>query len=468
MAAITAAGSGSGIDVDLIVDGLTKAERKLTDQRHTRRETQLNASMTAFDAFKTALTELQKGLAGLTTRTEVSARTATSSKPEVFTATAGTAAALSSSDIQVERLAQAHKVTSKGYTNPDSVVGNGTLTISMGSKSFNVEIKDAENDTLAKVRDAINSASDNPGVKATILTVADPDNPGSTQSKLVLTSSQTGAANAISVAVQDGDGDNADTAGLSALATANLSEISAAQDAKIYVDGFEATSASNTFSGVLEGVVITAVSADPGVSHSLNVSTDAGALKTKIGAFVTAYNAYQKTFKFLTDYDAGKKEGGLLTGDSLARTASVTLNRALSATNSKDTGDFPALADIGITRSRTGELEINDEKLSKALSSDFDAVSNLIAGDDGVLKKFNTAVNDLTGSKGGIAKRTEMYKTQLDDLKKQKADFEIRMESYTDRLRKQFTNMDILVAKFKNSGDFLTQQFSAMNNASKK
>lgn len=472
MASITAAGSGSGLDIDSIVKGLTDAERKLTDKRNTARETELKANISAYDAFKASLTDLQKGLSGLTTMREVSARTATSDAPTVFTASAGTAAALASADIQVEQLAQSHKLTSGGFANPGTVVGTGKMTLSMNGKSFSIDIKNAENDSLTKIRDSINSAANNPGIKATILTVADPDNPGSTQAKLMLTSEKTGAANAITIDVEDDDGNNTDKSGLSQLVykpgvAENLSQVTAAQDAKIFVDGFAATSSTNTFSGVIEGVSITAVSADPGKSHSLNVSVDKGALKTKIQAFAATYNTYLKGYHYLTDYDTSKKEGGLLTGDSLARSVANAFNRTLSTANTKDTGDFKALADIGITRSRTGEITVDDTKLSAALDSDFDAVANLVAGDNGVLKSFNKAIDDVTGVDGSIAKREKTVNGQLDDLHKQMDNFETRMTAFTDRIRKQFTNMDIIVAQFKNTGDFLTQQLNASTSSKK-
>lgn len=473
MAAITAAGSGSGIDVELLVEKLTAAERKATDNRLDIRETQVQADVTAYNSLKGALTDLQKSLSGLTTIREVAKRTATSSDTDVFTATAGSAAVTTSSQIQVDRLAQAHKLASSNFASADTVVGTGTLTLSVNGNSFSINIVDAENDTLADIRDAINEDSNNPGVKASILTVADPDNAGQTLSKLVLTSEDTGEDNAITVTVSDSDGDDSNTAGLSQLVynpgvTENLSQITEAQDARIFVDGFEATSASNTFSGVIEGVTITAVSADPDNAHTLTVGVDKTAVKEKIAAFVAAYGTYQKTFDFLTEYDAVEKKAGLLTGESAARSVATLLNRALTGYNNTDTGDFPALANIGITKNRAGELQLDDEMLSDALDADFDSVANLLAGDEGVFSKFDDAIDTMTNSTDGmLTARNGTLQEQLKEITEQRDAFELRMTSFTERIREQFTTMDIIVAQFKNTGDFLTQQLESISGTKK-
>ncbi|NIQ08664.1 MAG: hypothetical protein GWO08_01555, partial [Gammaproteobacteria bacterium] len=52
-------------------------------------------------------------------------------------------------------------------------VGAGTLNISLGATSFDVDIVAGQNNTLAGIRDAINDDANNPGITASILTVSD-------------------------------------------------------------------------------------------------------------------------------------------------------------------------------------------------------------------------------------------------------------------------------------------------------
>ena len=68
---------------------------------------------------------------------------------------------------------------------------------------------DSTNNTVAGIRDAINAAD--AGVTAAILM-------DGSNVRLVVTSDDTGASNAISISVSDGDAHNSDASGLSQLA----------------------------------------------------------------------------------------------------------------------------------------------------------------------------------------------------------------------------------------------------------
>ena len=90
-----------------------------------------------------------------------------------MTATATASAAPGRYDIEVERLASAQQISSTAFAGGSTtVVGSGTLTISLGATSFSVGVADPAN-TLADIRNAINSSTSNPGVSASIINAAD-------------------------------------------------------------------------------------------------------------------------------------------------------------------------------------------------------------------------------------------------------------------------------------------------------
>lgn len=477
MAAITSAGLGSGIDVELLVSTLSDAERRPVESRLDLRETQIQSSLTAFGTLRGSINDLKKSLTGLTRERDVAVRQAVSSKPEVFTATANNTAVPASASVRVEQLAQAHKlVSSAGYADLDTAVGAGTLTLSVGDDSFSVTITGGVNNTLAGIRDAINEASDNPGVTASVLKVDDPDNPGEKISKLVLTANESGMSNALKVQVtDDADGNNTDDVGLSQLAydpdalVEQMSELSEARDAQIYVDDFLVTSSTNVFENVIQGVTLNAVSADPGETYQLNVNVDKASVEKKLQDFVTAYNEFLTGFKFLTDFDPAENEAGLLTGDSTARTIMSQIQRTLGTVLSDGVDGMNSLSQIGIQIKKDGKglLELDTAKLSSALNENFDAVGNLIAGTDGVLKSLDGTLDSFSGTGGLIANRNATYQNQLEDIAEQREALNLRIESVEKRLRQQFTAMDILVAQFKNTGDFITQQMESLKPSSK-
>lgn len=469
MATITAGGLGSGIDVDLLVSTLTAAEEAPVKSRLDLREVQLQADISAYSSLKGSLNSFKSALNGLTSLSEFSSRTATSSKDSVFTASASNAAVPSTTDVEVLALASAQKMVSDDYATTSTAVGAGDLTITVGTDAFTVNITGGANNTLIGVRDAINDAPDNKGITASILTVDDPVTPGQTVSKLVLTSDKTGASNGFTITVaNDSDGNDTDDAGLSKFINANLNSIDTAVDASIKVDGFTASSATNTFTGVVSGVTLTAVSADPGNTHTLTVASDVADVKSKITSFVDAYNSFHTTYDFLTAVDIAKQEAGLLTGDATARSIETQVTRVLQSVVGDTANDtYTSLARIGITVGEEGDLLLDSTVLDKALNEEFDEVANLVAGTSGVAKQMDTLLDSFLKSGGIIPTRESTFQTQLVDIADQRVDLAARLESVEERIRRQFSVMDAIVAQFNSTGDFIKQQFDALNNSNK-
>ncbi|WVM93943.1 hypothetical protein ULG90_09610 [Halopseudomonas pachastrellae] len=65
---------------------------------------------------------------------------------------------MGSYDVQVFNLAQSSKVALRGQANATDAVGTGTMTITAGDTSVDIDITDA-NSNLAGIRDAINAKS---------------------------------------------------------------------------------------------------------------------------------------------------------------------------------------------------------------------------------------------------------------------------------------------------------------------
>lgn len=465
MATITAGGLGSGIDVDLLVSTLTAAEEEPVKNRLDLREVQVQADISAFSSLKGALTSFQSALTGLTSLSDFSTRTATSSSDTVFTASASNAGVPGTTDIEVTSLAEAQKMVSDDYADTDTAIGAGDVTITVGSEAFTVNIVGGSNNTLTGLRDAINDAADNVGVSASILTVDDPVTAGQTVSKLVLTSDKTGTDNGFTVTVaNDADGNDTDDNGISKFINANLNSIDTAADASIKVDGFTATSSTNVFTGVIAGVTITAESADPGNTHTLTVASDVSEVTDKITGFVDAFNSFETTYKFLTAVDIEKKEAGLLTGDATARSLESQIRGVLQSQVGDTTNDtYTSLASIGITVGEEGELLLDSSVLSTALNEEFDQVGELIAGTSGIATQMDDLHEEFLKSGGIIPTRETTFQTQLVDIADQRDALALRLESVEERIRRQFSAMDIIVAQFNSTGDFIKQQFDSLN-----
>ncbi|MBL4584363.1 MAG: flagellar filament capping protein FliD [Pseudomonadales bacterium] len=108
-------------------------------------------------------------------------------------------------------IAQQHTLGSATFAATSTVIGDGDLTIAVGTSSFTVNITNGVNDTVQQIADAINNAGDNTGVTASVVAVT-----GGYQ--LLLGSDKAGADSALTITVaNDGDGNQTDSLGLSQL-----------------------------------------------------------------------------------------------------------------------------------------------------------------------------------------------------------------------------------------------------------
>lgn len=456
---ISSPGIGSGLDINSMITQLVAAEGSASANRLNLREAEYQADISAFGSLKGALSLFQTAVKNLQQASDFQVRSATSSSADVFTATADETADVSQYGIEVVQLAQAHKlITTDGYAETDTV-GGGVLTLTQGTESFALTI--SATDTLTDIRDAINSASNNTGVAASIINV---DNgAGGTEQKLIFTATSTGLDNAISITVDDDDLNDTDALGLSRLVNANLDEPAVALDGQIRVDNQLVSSNNNTFVGVIDGITISAKSV--GAGETLAISQDKVSVTAKINVFIANYNGLVDTFNALGSYDATTETGGILIGDATLRGVQNSIRREISSSISGLTGSFSTLAELGITTDDKGKLSVDNDRLNNALDSNFDEVGVLFAANNGLANTLDTVIEGYIGSTGIIESRTEGLQTSIDTITEQREALNRRLESLGSRLLAQFSAMDALVSSLRNQSSFLTQQLANLPGA---
>jgi flagellar hook-associated protein 2 len=303
---------------------------------------------------------------------------------------------------------------------------------------------------LAGIRDAINQASDNPGLSASLIQV-------DSGTKLVLTSGKVGAAKTITMTATDSDAN--DGKDLTRLSTANFTTIQAAQDSIIYVDQQKVTRDSNSLSDVITGVTLTLKSADINTTGTLSVNLDKDSVKSKVNDFIKAYNSLASGINSLSGYNPETKKGGPLFGDTTLRSVQNQLRQTLSNPVAGAT-TFSTLAEIGIKTNKKGELEVNSTKLDAVIASDFEAVSKLFASSDGLAKRFDAVLTNYLSPTGSLTSRVDGVKNQINDVGEQRDRLNLRLVAVESRYRKQFTAMDALLGQLQATGSYLAQQLS--------
>lgn len=459
--AITSTGFGSGLPINDLVTQLVNAEAAPATNRLDRREARLQTELSAIGILKSALADFQSSFQGLADVDNFTSRTARSSDSSIASFSAEETASLGSYSLEVSQLASAHKLVGQSaYTDGDT----GTLTFANASgDSFSIDITD-DNATLEGIREAINDASDNFGLTATILNL-------DTGPRLVLTSNETGADNRItSISSTSTSGDlsvfdytyvaNADPA-LDG-DDSNYDQVTAARDASFTLEGQAITSASNTIEDVIPGATITlkaVTEADTPVT--LTVSTNTSSVKGMIEGFVSAYNELQSLIAQQTAYNPDTGASGTLQGDTLTRTIQNQLRTLLSSgSNSEGIG---SLAELGITTQISGQLEIDSSRLSEALNERFDEVTAFFSDEDsGFAKRLDEALDNYLKSDGTFESRTDSINRQMDDINDQRESLSLRLEKLEARLFSQFNAMDAVVAQLNNTGSYLQQQLASI------
>lgn len=469
---ISVTGIGSGLDIDSIVTSLVSAEGDAKTLLLTNKRSDTEFEVSAYGALKSTLSTFSTSLSFLKTSSNFEANTVTSSDETVFSVTSSGSVAPGKFDIEVRALAEAQKLLTAGFTDQNTVVGTGTLTISVGSESFTVDI-DSNNDTLAQIRSAINNSSNNKGVSATVVNVD--DGSGGTEAKLILSSDKTGTDNQITVTVDDADSNDTDASGLSAFyfdtsdvtTPERLTQINAAVDAEVYIDGQKILSSSNKISNAIEGVTITALKEDTGNIHTLTVDRDVQTIKSNIESFVSNYNTLRTFINDVTEFDPATGEAAVLLGDATTRNLSNQIRSQLSDSVSGISGLYTTLVDIGITTNSDGTLKIDNNKLDSAITTNLDDVSQLFSSSNGVATKLDNVVDEYIKTNGLLDTKTAGLNATIEDINEDIVSLQSSLDTLETRLRAQFAAMDAIVAELNNTSSFLTQQFDAISNITK-
>ncbi|MEO1750153.1 flagellar filament capping protein FliD [Thiofaba sp. EF100] len=453
--AITSTGLATGMNINGVVQQLVNAEGQAAKGLLDRQQARVDTRLSGLGKLKGVLSSFQTALKKLEALDTFSARKTTLSNDSALALQADRTAAVGSYSIEVLNLARAEKMVSSGLASASTVVGTGTLTLGVGGNSFSVTI-DASNNTLAGIRDAINNASGNIGVSATIVN-AD-DGSGGTVSKLVLTAKETGTANALSVSISDDDGNNADASGLSGLA---MTQLVAAQDAVIRVDGQTVTRSSNTISDAVSGLTfnLKAVTTSPVTAQ---VSADSEEVVKALQGFVDSYNSLRQVMSDLGRYDPATKKAAELTGDATLRNLQQQLRRDLTSNVSSVSGGVDSLAGIGIEIDRYGAMKLNSAKLSEAMNGNPAVVSDLFRSADGVATRTNAKIDEYLKSGGILDTQTRSMNDQKRQIADRRAALDARLSKVEEQYLKQFNKMDQIVAGYQSTGNYLAAQLAGL------
>lgn len=440
MSGISSLGIGSGLDLATLVEQLVVAERAPAQNRINLKQAQAQTKLSAFGSLRSAIANLESSVEKL--QSFKAGMKATSASPDAVSVTVGDAPVAGVYNVVVHELASAQSLASEAFDDIDAALGEGTLTLTVGDTVTEIELADGAN-SLAAVRDAINDSD--AGVNAVIVRDGD-------AYRLLLSSAETGAANAMTLTV-DGSVD-------ARLASDQMTETAAARDALFSVNGLELTASTNTIEDVIDGITLTLkqVGEDP---VAIRVEQDREGVRKALEDVVAKYNALVTQIRDLGRAGVEGAQRGTLVGDSTLRAVESGIAGIFSAALGEPGSGLERLLDLGFSTDVQGKASLDAEKLADALATDSAGVEALVGA---FAERFTGMLDAYTADDGLLDARTDGLNTELRRLRNDRDALDRRMEQLEARLRAQFTALDSLLAQFQSTSNYLASQLSGLAN----
>ena len=453
MASVSSLGL-SGLPLTDLLENLRTSESQVLTAIQDR-QTAAKAKLTAYGKLKDAVASLQTA-AQAVGKTDAFGALTVKSGSDAFSATADNGAIPGQYSVQDNKLASAQTLVYAGQASRTTDIGTGgTLKITIDGTEKSIDLS-STGTSLNKIIAAINADPDI-GVNATIV---NDGTPGS-QYRLLLTSRETGEQNAVTNISVDGNADLDTFLGYAGGGSTAGVTVQDATNAELTINGIAITSQSNTVENVIDGVKLTLNQTTTSAAN-LTLTRDDSVAKKAVQTFVSAYNSLLGTIKTLTAYDTTAQTSSALTGDSLARSVQTRMRDALSG--AIDTTDGTTLSKIGITTDpKTGELKIDDDKLTDALSENLDGVTSLFTGTSGVGTRVDQTAQTFVKFDGSFATTIDGLNKTIADIQKQYDATSDRIDQRMETYRAQFTQLDAMVSQMNSLSSYLTQQLSALN-----
>jgi flagellar hook-associated protein 2 len=456
---VAVGGLASGLDTQSIIDKLMELERQpitLLQQQ----EDAFKVKLSAYGEVKSALSAFQSAANDLRYPSSFAASSSISSNEDILTVSSSGSAALGNHSITVRALAQAHSVRSAAFTASTDVVGTGTITIQVGTNDAVDVAIDSDHETLSGIAQAINSAG--AGVTASVI------DDGLGHVYLTMTSEESGADNTISVSLSNGGDGQLD----SLYESGALVTTRAAANSRLTIDGIDVERSTNTITDLISGITLNLHKADDTETVNVDITRDTGTIKEKISTLVDAYNKLTDELSSQQAYGGEGGSSGALIGDSTLRSITRSLANILGRqVEGTENGD-DTLFSIGLSIDRYGKMQMDDGKLTDALTSNISDVTAIFTADSDTSQGIVTSLSDYldvvtSPASGIIAAKEDGLQSSIDDLQDKQDDLETRASKQEDILWAQFNALEQLLSGYQQTSDYLTQQITSLTNLNK-
>ena len=434
----------------------------------SRNET-LEARISSAAVIRSSLTQLASALGDRMRSGDLSPRVNLGNSSVASVSTTSGITPKGSYSLEVTQLARGQTLASKTYGAASDLVGEGSITIRFGTVDGTSFAEDTGNaalditvdasDTLTSLAAKISSQSDG-RLEAYVAN-------GTNGAQLIIKGQDAAASGFVIEPTSAATSPSAVPGDLTYLAWGPASDTGelrqGALDAEFLLDTVAMTSASNTVTGLPEGIGLTLTATNVGAPTTLSFTNDTSAITDFMNDFVAALN--DLTGQLGTEAAAF---GGTLGNDAGARELKRDLARLTSETvmPGAEEGEPSTLADLGLKITREGNFELDTERLSATLTANPEATAAMFTtGPFGIFATMDRLARDNTlrsnpGSLGGSLVR---YEAQIERNEERLSKIADQQESLRARLTTQLVAAERQISGSQSTLSFLEQQIAAWN-----
>lgn len=440
--------STPGIDVNAAVSAaVTAAEAPETDWQN--QESTLQSQYNALTQIQTDATNVDNDIQSLNSLTgPLSATSVSSSNSSIVTGSSVSGTATGNNVVVVNSLATTDSWASSTESSSTSALPSGTVTITNPSGTATTITVGSGVNTLSDLASTING--DNLGVTASVITDA-------TGSRLSIVSNTSGSGGEFSVTT-------------SAPTSFGFTEAVQGNNASLTVNGISISSASNTVTGVVPGLTLNLLSANPGTQVTIAVSPDTPQVSSAISQFVSDYNTLIQAVNAQYS-DTGSGEG-VLAADPTVSSLQTTLLQALDYTYTPASGSttVPNLTSLGISVNTDGTLSINNTTLNSALANNFSDVQSFFQGTalNGFANSLDQQLsNFINPGDGAFTLDLSNMNSQVSDLETDVTNFQNNIIApLKTQLQTEYSNAEIALQELPNELKEIDAELGENNNNS--
>jgi flagellar hook-associated protein 2 len=414
------------------------------------------------------------------------AKKSSSTNEDVLKATATADAALGNHVLTVDRISSSDNRVSNQYTGTDS-----DFTTYLSDQVFDIEVahptdEDPDNrvsisvtvqasvftgdneSVLTAIKNAVNGAMNQAVVDETITNdervLASEISEESGKSRLSFMSASSGYTNrmdfGVSAFLDDLNINNAaQTTGTSGgyISDPGTSASTSLLNSKFDLDGLTFYRDSSTVTDALDGVTLKLLN-DFSTAETVTVNTDTESVKKEITEFITAYNDSISYLREQTQFNSTTKSRGPLSDDLTYRDIMSDLrNITQGAVTDITFEEYDLLYDIGLEADQQGKLSIiDDDKLTTAIETNSEYVSDIFNGTDGIATKIDEYIEKFVKTGGTISDTKKTLNSEITTIKDRLKLVQSLLDQKEKQLFGEFSKVQETMARLQNQQAYLS------------